>query len=77
MSRSLICAGESVLSLLWSRRAVRDEEDAAIDKARALLQRVDLWKLADAPAGTLSGWAEEVAGNLPRADARSAYRVDG
>ncbi|MGM4992339.1 ABC transporter ATP-binding protein [Tardiphaga sp. 841_E9_N1_2] len=47
--------GENVLSLLWSRRAVRDEEDAAIDKARALLQRVDLWKLADAPAGTLSG----------------------
>jgi ABC-type branched-subunit amino acid transport system ATPase component len=47
--------GERVTSLLWSRRAVRDEEAAAVEKARALLQRVDLWKLADALAGTLSG----------------------
>jgi ABC-type branched-subunit amino acid transport system ATPase component len=47
--------GEGVLSLLWDRRAARNEEAAAVEKARALLQRVDLWKLADAPAGTLSG----------------------
>lgn len=47
--------GEGVLSLLWGRRAARNEEAAAVEKARALLQRVDLWKLADAPAGTLSG----------------------
>lgn len=47
--------GERLLSLLWARGAVRREEDAARDKARGLLQRVDLWRLADAPAGTLSG----------------------
>ncbi|MET0222692.1 MAG: ABC transporter ATP-binding protein [Tardiphaga sp.] len=47
--------GERLLSLLVARRAVKAEEDVAHDKARALLQRVDLWKLADAPAGTLSG----------------------
>jgi ABC-type branched-subunit amino acid transport system ATPase component len=40
---------------LLSQRAVRDEEKASLEKARALLQRVDLWKLADALAGTLSG----------------------
>ncbi|MGO4714127.1 ABC transporter ATP-binding protein [Bradyrhizobium sp. 2TAF24] len=47
--------GERLLSLLCARRAVRDDEAAAIDKARGLLQRVDLWRLADALAGTLSG----------------------
>lgn len=47
--------GERLMSLLLSRRAVRHEETAALEKARLLLQRVDLWKLADAPAGTLSG----------------------
>jgi ABC-type branched-subunit amino acid transport system ATPase component len=47
--------GERLLALLFARRAVKTEEDAAHDKARALLRRVDLWKLADAPAGTLSG----------------------
>ena len=43
------------MSLLFARRSVREQEEAAIAKARALLKRVDLWKLADAPAGTLSG----------------------
>jgi ABC-type branched-subunit amino acid transport system ATPase component len=47
--------GENLVSLIWQRRAVRQQETAAVEKARALLQRVDLWKLADAPAGTLSG----------------------
>ncbi|ETR77150.1 branched-chain amino acid ABC transporter ATPase [Afipia sp. P52-10] len=47
--------GERLVSLLLARRAVRQEEEAALEKARALLQRVDLWKLANAPAGTLSG----------------------
>lgn len=47
--------GERLTSLLTSWRAVRDDENAAVEKARDLLQRVDLWKLADAPAGTLSG----------------------
>jgi ABC-type branched-subunit amino acid transport system ATPase component len=47
--------GERLLSLLFACRAVRAEEEAAFEKARALLQRVDLWRLADAPAGSLSG----------------------
>ncbi|MBR1217735.1 ABC transporter ATP-binding protein [Bradyrhizobium sp. U87765 SZCCT0131] len=47
--------GERLASLVFARGAMRDEEAAGIDKARALLQRVDLWRLADAPAGTLSG----------------------
>lgn len=47
--------GERLMPLLFARSSVRKEEDAAVDKARALLDRVDLWKLADAPAGTLSG----------------------
>lgn len=47
--------GERLLSLLFERRAVRAQEEAAHDKARVLLQRVDLWRLADTPAGTLSG----------------------
>jgi ABC-type branched-subunit amino acid transport system ATPase component len=48
-------SGERLLSLVFARGAARREEDAAFEKARALLQRVDLWKLADAPAGALSG----------------------
>jgi branched-chain amino acid transport system ATP-binding protein len=47
--------GERLMSLLLAHRSVREQEEAAIAKARALLKRVDLWKLADAPAGTLSG----------------------
>jgi ABC-type branched-subunit amino acid transport system ATPase component len=47
--------GERLIRLLSSWRAVREEENAAVEKARALLQRVDLWKLADTPAGALSG----------------------
>jgi ABC-type branched-subunit amino acid transport system ATPase component len=47
--------GESVVSLILHRGPVRLQEQAAVEKARALLLRVDLWKLADAPAGTLSG----------------------
>jgi len=34
---------------------VRQEEEAAIEIARAALQKVNLWRLADAPAATLSG----------------------
>jgi ABC-type branched-subunit amino acid transport system ATPase component len=47
--------GEKLAALVFARGAVRAAEEAAIARARALLQRVDLWKLADAPAGTLSG----------------------
>lgn len=47
--------GEGVLSALFARSAVRAAEEAAIEKARGLLARVDLWHLADKPAGALSG----------------------
>jgi ABC-type branched-subunit amino acid transport system ATPase component len=47
--------GEGVLSALFARSAMRAAEEAAIEKARGLLERVDLWRLANAPAGALSG----------------------
>lgn len=47
--------GEGVFSALFSRSAVRAAEEVAIEKARSLLSRVDLWRLANAPAGALSG----------------------
>ena len=36
-------------------RQVKREEEAAIETARAALLKVNLWRLADAPAATLSG----------------------
>jgi ABC-type branched-subunit amino acid transport system ATPase component len=36
-------------------RRVREEQQAAIRRARELLEQVDLWKLANEPAGNLSG----------------------
>jgi ABC-type branched-subunit amino acid transport system ATPase component len=48
-------AGEDVISVFARRQRVRDEEAAGIAKAHALLARVDLWRLADAPAASLSG----------------------
>src|SRR5262249_57586574 len=36
-------------------RRVRREERAAADRARAILERVGLWRLADQPARGLSG----------------------
>jgi ABC-type branched-subunit amino acid transport system ATPase component len=47
--------GEGVIGLVVKGRRVRDEEAAGIEEARALLERVDLWRLADAPASFLSG----------------------
>ncbi|WP_262265866.1 ABC transporter ATP-binding protein [Microvirga yunnanensis] len=47
--------GEGVFSALFSRSAMRAAEEVAIEKARNLLARVDLWRLANAPAGALSG----------------------
>lgn len=44
----------AALALLGSRR-IRDEESRAIEKARSLLERVDLWHLANEPARNLSG----------------------
>jgi ABC-type branched-subunit amino acid transport system ATPase component len=47
--------GEGVMSALFARRAIRAAEEAAIEKARRLLERVDLWRLANVSAGALSG----------------------
>lgn len=47
--------GERIIGLLARPKRVREEEEAAIETARAALQRVNLWRLADAPAATLSG----------------------
>jgi ABC-type branched-subunit amino acid transport system ATPase component len=47
--------GEDVIGLFARRQRVRDEEASGIAEARALLARVDLWPLADAPAASLSG----------------------
>ncbi len=48
-------SGESLFKLFLNPRLSRHEEAEAIEKARELLMRVDLWRLADAPAATLSG----------------------
>lgn len=47
--------GEALAGLFVRPGRVRQEEEAAIEVARAALQRVNLWRLADAPAATLSG----------------------
>jgi len=47
--------GEAAWRALLAPAAVRRAEAAAIEDARALLERVGLWQLADAPAGSLSG----------------------
>jgi ABC-type branched-subunit amino acid transport system ATPase component len=46
---------ESVTSALFRRGAVRATERRIAVQARALLRRVGLWQLADAPASALSG----------------------
>ena len=47
--------GEGLIGLVARAKRVRQEEEAAIDTAHGLLQKVGLWRLADAPAATLSG----------------------
>ena len=47
--------GERVWLNFARRERVNGEEDRAIDKARALLEQVDLWHLANEPARNLSG----------------------
>jgi ABC-type branched-subunit amino acid transport system ATPase component len=47
--------GEGLVGLFARSKRVRQEEEAAIEVARAALQKVNLWRLADAPAATLSG----------------------
>ncbi|KAF1042758.1 ABC transporter ATP-binding protein [Xylophilus sp.] len=47
--------GEGILAALLRPGAVRRAEEAGIERARALLERVNLWRLADARADSLSG----------------------
>jgi len=47
--------GEAAWQALLRPAAVRREETKAIERARALLERVNLWRLADDYAGSLSG----------------------
>jgi ABC-type branched-subunit amino acid transport system ATPase component len=47
--------GEGLVGLFVRPKRVRQEEESAIEIARAALQKVNLWRLADAPAATLSG----------------------
>jgi ABC-type branched-subunit amino acid transport system ATPase component len=47
--------GEGVIGLLAHGRRVRNEETAGVAQARALLEQVDLWRLANEPAASLSG----------------------
>jgi len=47
--------GERLVGLFARPKRVRQEEETAIEIARAALQQVNLWRLADAPAATLSG----------------------
>jgi len=47
--------GESLWRLFTDRRAIQKAEGAALEQALALLRRTRLLRLADAPAGSLSG----------------------
>lgn len=47
--------GEEVLPVFFRKSAVKRAEEEALQHARALLKRVNLWRLADAPANALSG----------------------
>lgn len=48
-------SGEALSMALWRPSLVRREEADAIEAAREILTDVDLWRLADAPAASLSG----------------------
>ena len=47
--------GEAISGTLFNRAAVREQEQRIATKARAILQRIGLWKLADHSASALSG----------------------
>jgi branched-chain amino acid transport system ATP-binding protein len=47
--------GEKLLRLFADGKRIKQEEEAAIETARTALLKVNLWRLADAPAATLSG----------------------
>jgi ABC-type branched-subunit amino acid transport system ATPase component len=48
-------SGDSAWRCFATPRRVREEQQAAIARARELLEQVDLWRLANEPAGNLSG----------------------
>lgn len=48
-------SGERIWSSLVSRRRIHEEEASGVREAKELLERVNLWRLANAPARTLSG----------------------
>jgi ABC-type branched-subunit amino acid transport system ATPase component len=48
-------SGDSAWRCFATPRRVREEQDAAIARARELLEQVDLWRLANEPAANLSG----------------------
>jgi ABC-type branched-subunit amino acid transport system ATPase component len=48
-------SGDSAWRCFANPRRVREEQEAAIRRARELLEQVDLWRLANEPAGDLSG----------------------
>jgi ABC-type branched-subunit amino acid transport system ATPase component len=48
-------SGDVVWRCFANARRVREEEQMAIRRARELLEQVDLWGLANEPAGNLSG----------------------
>jgi ABC-type branched-subunit amino acid transport system ATPase component len=47
--------GEALIGAFFKGRRVREEEEAAIETARGILESVKLWNLADEPASSLSG----------------------
>lgn len=47
--------GEKLGGALLQRRRIVETERINATRARAVLERMNLWRLADAPAGTLSG----------------------
>jgi ABC-type branched-subunit amino acid transport system ATPase component len=47
--------GETVAGTLFGRATVREQEQRTAVKARAILKRIGLWKLADHSASALSG----------------------
>jgi ABC-type branched-subunit amino acid transport system ATPase component len=48
-------SGEAIMPALFGRAAVREQEQRNAVKARAILERIGLWKLADQSASALSG----------------------
>lgn len=48
-------AGEKISNVLFRPRLVREEEAAAIARAKEILERLDLWRLANESASALSG----------------------